>query len=175
MTRLAEAIEAVEAFLETGGTVLSAIFVVTFLLWLLIIERLLFLRRSYPEQEQQLLRGWQERPDHLDRRDLQFWLAQQLERELGVHANAGHHQLTASRCTGEEEMAWLGEGKSDGQISRERHRIEITMIIVQPTGPIHRQNQRRGKRLWRVRERSQSARGDLFGSTHLQPAPNPLQ
>jgi len=76
MTTLLETYEAVSTFLSTGGQVLSIIFVVTLLMWTLIIERFWFLRRVYPGQEESVLGRWRTRDDK------RSWYAAQIRRQL---------------------------------------------------------------------------------------------
>ena len=55
--------ETISDFLATGGDVLKIIFLTTFLLWVLIIERFLFFKKRCPEIVQQTIDSWSERPD----------------------------------------------------------------------------------------------------------------
>ncbi|WP_198244256.1 MotA/TolQ/ExbB proton channel family protein [methane-oxidizing endosymbiont of Gigantopelta aegis] len=63
MQFLFEQIELIREFLQAGGIILSVILWVSFLLWFLIIERLLFFKLDYPKRYQQYLESWQQRHD----------------------------------------------------------------------------------------------------------------
>ena len=63
MEILTEAWMANRDFLETGGWVLSAIGVVTFLMWMLIIERRWYLFATHPQRVQDALARWRHRSD----------------------------------------------------------------------------------------------------------------
>jgi len=69
-------IEAIKAFMDAGGGVLWAIFVVSIILWLLLIERLLFFSFSLPELRQRWLSQWVSRQDHIS------WHARMLRQKL---------------------------------------------------------------------------------------------
>lgn len=58
MLLLAEMMNAIRAFLDTGGEVLSVITVLIFFMWLLIIERLFFVFSSYRRFEKTLIGQW---------------------------------------------------------------------------------------------------------------------
>lgn len=55
--------EAIDSFLQTGGTILWVILLVSMLLWCLIVERLLFFKFSYPKLRLQWLNDWELRGD----------------------------------------------------------------------------------------------------------------
>lgn len=90
MLPLREYLELMRDFFDSGGLVLWAIFAVSMLLWALIIERYIYLRRVYPGELDQLVQAWKER------RDQTSWFAHQirlariaelatcLERSLGL-------------------------------------------------------------------------------------------
>jgi biopolymer transport protein ExbB len=54
----------VSDFLSAGGDVLWVIFFTSILLWSLIIERFLFMKKSYPELRLKVLKAWSDRADH---------------------------------------------------------------------------------------------------------------
>ncbi len=62
--------DSLEAFAMQGGAVIWLQFAVCFVLWLLILERILFFRISWPTRAKQLVREWN------SRRDQQSWRAQ---------------------------------------------------------------------------------------------------
>jgi biopolymer transport protein ExbB len=76
MTFLVETWEALIAFFETGGNVVVAIFWVTLLMWILITERLLFMRLVFPREVDGIIATWNARADRSS------WIAQQIRREM---------------------------------------------------------------------------------------------
>lgn len=62
-------------FMALGGPIIQVLFVVACVLWLMIIERLLFLYWDYPKQERASVASWQQRDDK------KSWAAQRI-REL---------------------------------------------------------------------------------------------
>jgi biopolymer transport protein ExbB len=71
-----EAFSAVRDFVETGGDVLLVIAVVTFGMWLLILERYWFYARVHPKAADRVMEQWNARADH------QSWYAHQIRRLL---------------------------------------------------------------------------------------------
>ncbi len=63
-------------FVETGGRVLPAILAVTFLMWILIIERYLYLRTRHREAVRTAVEAWRRRPD------TRSWYARQIRRAM---------------------------------------------------------------------------------------------
>jgi len=68
--------ESLLVFFETGGDVLIAIFFVTFVMWVMIIERMLYLKLLFPKEAAEALGQWQSRTDKSS------WHAKQIRREL---------------------------------------------------------------------------------------------
>ena len=62
--RLVESYEDFRAFLESGGAVLTAILVVTLVMWTLVSERLWFFWFKYPKMRAQVLDRWKARTEH---------------------------------------------------------------------------------------------------------------
>ena len=58
---LLEAYEAIVRFMERGGDVLYLVLVVTFLMWMLIIERLWYFRAVYRKEARRVLEAWEAR------------------------------------------------------------------------------------------------------------------
>ncbi|HFD11815.1 MAG TPA: MotA/TolQ/ExbB proton channel family protein [Crenotrichaceae bacterium] len=58
-------IEAIKAFMETGGFVLWVIFYLSIALWLLLVERMLFFYFSLPKLRQRWLAQWTQRDDQI--------------------------------------------------------------------------------------------------------------
>jgi biopolymer transport protein ExbB len=69
-------IDAISAFMDAGGFVLWAIFLVSMVLWLLLIERLLFFHFSLPKFRQHWLSQWTHRDEHIS------WHARKLRQKL---------------------------------------------------------------------------------------------
>ncbi len=57
-------IEMMRDFFSKGGPVLVSIFLLSIVLWILILERYYFLYRICPEKVNQIVKTWQERQDH---------------------------------------------------------------------------------------------------------------
>lgn len=76
MALLVEPWEAVLAFFEAGGGVLLVIFGVTFVLWVLITERIWYLRKVYPNDVVEALQLWRRRSDKTS------WFADQVRTQL---------------------------------------------------------------------------------------------
>ena len=75
MLWLADAIEAIRDFMSLGGPVLRAIAVTIFVMWALIIERMIFFRTSMKQMSRAIYDEWESRPER------QSWNAKQI-REL---------------------------------------------------------------------------------------------
>ena len=63
MLWLFDSIEAIRDFMELGGPVLRWIAITIFLMWVLILERLLFFRLSMKSQSEQIRDAWEARPE----------------------------------------------------------------------------------------------------------------
>ena len=88
MTPLIEAYEAVLGFFDAGGGVLKAIFVVTLLMWILISERLWYLRWGYKRDQDDALARWRARDDKTS------WSAEQIRtRLISVMKHRLNHSL----------------------------------------------------------------------------------
>ena len=77
MLWLADALEAIRDFMVLGGPVLRVIAVTIFLMWVLIIERMVFFRTSMKVLSRQIYDEWESRPER------QSWNAKQI-RELMI-------------------------------------------------------------------------------------------
>ncbi|MDJ0748680.1 MAG: MotA/TolQ/ExbB proton channel family protein [Woeseiaceae bacterium] len=75
MLWLADAIEAIRDFMTLGGPVLRAIAVVIFIMWVLIVERVVYFRSSMKKMSREIHDTWESRPER------QSWNAKQV-REL---------------------------------------------------------------------------------------------
>jgi len=69
---VAGVLEGLQSFLDQGGWVLSVLFVVTFVLWTLILERFWYLRITLPRFVAELTTRWRERTDRAS------WYAHQI-------------------------------------------------------------------------------------------------
>lgn len=63
MVELYEAFDAIQRFMEMGGDVLFLIMIVTFLMWVLIIERLWYFRAVYKSQAKKVVIAWESRQE----------------------------------------------------------------------------------------------------------------
>ena len=63
MTSLFAVFYSIQDFVDQGGPVLWVIFATCFLLWLLILERIWYLRISWPRQSRRLIDQWKARGD----------------------------------------------------------------------------------------------------------------
>lgn len=70
------AVEAIQRFLYMGGPILLVIMVVTFVMWVLILERAWYFWVDHPRAVRQVLDIWHERADRSS------WYAKQIRREL---------------------------------------------------------------------------------------------
>ena len=74
---LTDAFEAIRDFMGLGGPVLKAIAVTIFLMWVLIVERLLYFRSTMKELSREIHDNWESRPER------RSWHAHQI-RELMI-------------------------------------------------------------------------------------------
>ena len=63
MKKINDAINQSINFLEQGGDILLLIVIVTCLMWILIIEKYLFIKKTYPNLESKIIKVWNERSD----------------------------------------------------------------------------------------------------------------
>jgi len=86
--QLADPIEAVSNFFDRGGDVLYLILMVTFLMWMLILERQWYYRRLFPAEAQAAIDTWHQRSDQTS------WYAMQIRGELISKVRVGlEHSL----------------------------------------------------------------------------------
>ena len=72
MLKITEWAESIRDFLEMGGTVLTVIGLVAFLMWILIFERILFFAMVYRMREKRIVKSW------FARKDRSSWNAHQI-------------------------------------------------------------------------------------------------
>jgi biopolymer transport protein ExbB len=77
MLWLFDSIEAIRDFMSLGGPVLRAIAIIIFLMWVLIVERIMFFRSTMKEMSRQIHDDWESRPERTS------WAAHQI-RELFI-------------------------------------------------------------------------------------------
>ena len=77
MLFIADAFEAIRDFMNLGGPVLKAIAVTIFLMWVLIVERLVFMRAPMRAMAREIHDSWESRPER------RSWNAHQI-RELMI-------------------------------------------------------------------------------------------
>ncbi len=63
MYALTQMYEATRDFMELGGTVLTVIAWVTFMMWILIMERVLYFATDFKQQLREVIRAWESRPE----------------------------------------------------------------------------------------------------------------
>ena len=63
MLEITEAFDAIRGFMERGGDVLYLILVVTFIMWVLIIERLWYLTAEYRKERNRVIDAWEARSE----------------------------------------------------------------------------------------------------------------
>lgn len=63
MLAITEAFDAIRAFIERGGDILYLVLVVTFIMWVLIIERLWFYSLEYKKHKNRVIGTWEARPE----------------------------------------------------------------------------------------------------------------
>ncbi len=76
MPPVREYLELMRDFFSAGGFVLWTIFIVSILLWALIIERYVYLKRIHPNEVGKLVGVWRERTDQ------RSWFAQQIRQAM---------------------------------------------------------------------------------------------
>ena len=77
MLFIADAFEAIRDFMNLGGPVLKAIAITIFLMWVLIVERLMFMRAPMRAMAREIHDSWESRPER------RSWSAHQI-RELMI-------------------------------------------------------------------------------------------
>jgi len=77
MLWLADSFEAIRDFMSLGGPVLRVIAVTIFLMWVVIVERILFFRTSMGKMSREIYDNWESRPER------KSWNAKQI-RELMI-------------------------------------------------------------------------------------------
>ncbi|KAF7764656.1 hypothetical protein PCIT_b0698 [Pseudoalteromonas citrea] len=86
MVLLIEAINTLREFLDTGGQVLLIIGLIIFAMWLLILERFMFLFGRYRTYKKDVLAGW------VNRQERNSWNAEQIRQaqisRVGIRLNA---------------------------------------------------------------------------------------
>jgi biopolymer transport protein ExbB len=85
----ADPLEAVREFMERGGDVLYLILLVTFFMWVLILERQWYYRRLFPADARKVIEAWRARSDHTS------WYANQIRELLvsQIHLRLQHSLL----------------------------------------------------------------------------------
>jgi biopolymer transport protein ExbB len=86
MQFLVDAYEAIRAFLELGGPVLRIIGVVILIMWILILERLIFFRTGLKALIKQAFNEWERRPER------KSWHAHQIRAKMISHVKIAAEQ-----------------------------------------------------------------------------------
>ena len=87
MLWLLEELESIRRFLGMGGDVLMMLFILTLMLWVLVIERYLFFFFECPKMVQSAIADWQERSDKLSIRARHIRIA--MISEVSLNAQRG--------------------------------------------------------------------------------------
>ncbi len=77
MLWLADSFEAIRDFMSLGGPVLRVIAITIFLMWVVIVERIMFFRTSMSQMSKEIYENWESRPER------KSWNAKQI-RELMI-------------------------------------------------------------------------------------------
>ena len=93
MLWLADAIEAIRDFMTLGGPVLRAIAVVIFIMWVLIIERVVYFRSSMKRMSREIHDKWESRPER------QSWNAKQVRDQQFTHLLSSRRSLLCAPCS----------------------------------------------------------------------------
>jgi len=72
MLWLADAIEAIRDFMSLGGPVLKVIAITIFLMWVVIIERIMYFRTSMNQMSREIHDNWESRPERTSWNALQI-------------------------------------------------------------------------------------------------------
>ena len=95
---MTEWLNLIRDFLESGGTVLYPIALVTFLMWTVIVERLWYFWREHPARFRAVAEQWNARADHAS------WYAHRIrerrisELSLGLHQRLGLLKTLVALC-----------------------------------------------------------------------------
>lgn len=98
MTVLLNIVEDVRSFVEQGGPVLWVIFAACLVLWVLILERLWFMRITWPQRYRDLVKQWQVREDRSSWRARKIRDAVVSEVNLELHALLPFIRLMVTLC-----------------------------------------------------------------------------
>ena len=81
MLALTEAFDAIRAFMERGGDVLYLILVVTFVMWVLMIERMWYFTLEFRKQRNRVIDAWEARNER------QSWFAHKIRTAMISEVN----------------------------------------------------------------------------------------
>ena len=91
-------VNSIQDFIDQGGPVLWVIFAACLLLWLLILERALFIRLVWPRRARVLVREWNERADCSSWRAQKIRQATVSEVSMALHALLPLIQVLVALC-----------------------------------------------------------------------------
>ena len=77
----------IQAFVELGGTVIWALLFACLLMWMLILERIWFMRISWPKRARRIVSHWETRDDRIS------WKALKIREELISDVDMALHAL----------------------------------------------------------------------------------
>ena len=125
-----DAFDAIREFMERGGDVLFLILIVTFLMWVLIIERLWYFRAIYGKEASKIVEAWVARPERQSWYASKIRLAMVSEARLNLNQGVGVIKTLVAVCpligllgtvTGMIEvfdvMAFMGSGNARAMAS----------------------------------------------------------
>ena len=86
MLALNEAFDAIRQFMERGGDVLFLILAVTFIMWVLIVERLWYFALEFKKQKNRVIDAWESRSER------RSWYAHKIRAAMISEVNNNLHQ-----------------------------------------------------------------------------------
>lgn len=98
MTFILSISHAIQDFIDQGGPVLWVIFAVSLLLWMLILERVWFMRITWPRRARKLVAGWDARNDCRSWRARKIREANVSEGNMELHALLPLIQVLVALC-----------------------------------------------------------------------------
>lgn len=98
MTPLWNLLRSIEDFIELGGPVIWALLLACLLLWILILERIWFLRITWPQRAHAVIHDWQQRDDRYSWRARQIRDASVSEVRMALHALLPQIQTLVALC-----------------------------------------------------------------------------
>ncbi len=98
MVELLEAYDAILDFIQRGGNVLYGVMIVTFLMWMLIIERLWYLRLVFKKEFNRVLDAWEARKERKSWHAHKIRIAMISEVSISLNTNIGMIKTLVALC-----------------------------------------------------------------------------